>query len=386
MKRFIYLSNARIPSEKANTKQSMSQCEALGKLYSLEFWHPVRRSALAVNDVYRFYGLSRTFVLRPIGCLDSEPLRRIHSRTAFFVQTLTFLIRCSIRIVRVPRGAIVYSRNPFDLAIAAILRIVRADVRFFLEDHDGVLRRFASLKTLFLRTVNGIVVTTPFHAKALTEAGVAAEKIITCPNGVRLSDFGEPAPRRPDGRFHVVYAGNLFRWKGVFVLADAAAHLPANYQVEFIGGSIEAKQPFQAYVAESNRSGKVVMRGYLPPQEIPRALAAADVLVLPNSAMRDVSATFTSPLKLFEYMASGRPIVASDVDAVRDILVHDRNALLVPPDDPWALAGAIQRVCEDPSLGARLAAQARRDVEGSTWDARAARIAQFVTERERDAR
>jgi glycosyltransferase involved in cell wall biosynthesis len=379
--RLVYLSNARVPSEKANTKQSMLQCEALGKLYAVEFWHPIRRTALAAPDVHDFYGLARTFVMRPIRCVDSERLRHVHSRAAFFLQTLTFLMACAFRIVRVPRGTVVYSRNPFDLVLAAMLRLARADVRFFFEDHDGVLRRFTTIKKMFLSAVDGIVVTTPFHAKALMAAGVASEKILTSPNAVRLTDFDEPTPRHRERRFHVVYAGNLFPWKGVFVLADAATHLPASYVVEFIGGSTEAEEPFKLYVAESTRSGKVVMRGYLPPRQMPRALASADVLVLPNSARRDVSATFTSPLKLFEYMASGRPIVASDVDAVREILVHERNAILVPADDSHALADAIRRVCEDRSLGEQLAAQARRDVDGWTWDSRAARIAQFVAKR-----
>lgn len=383
MTKLVYLSNARVPSEKANTKQSMSQCEALGKLLNVEFWHPIRRSALAVPDVYDFYGVTHTFALRPLWCIDNESLRRVSARAAFFLQASTFLIACSIRAMQAPRGTVVYSRNPFDLVIALMLRFLRRDTSFFFEDHDGVLRRFAALKKLFLRQVDGIVVTTTLHAKALTEAGVSAAKIVTCPNAVRLSSLEAGVAHRREAPFHIVYAGNLFPWKGVFVLADAAAHLPENYQVVFIGGSPETEQPFKQYLAETGRTDRVVVRGYVPPREVPRALAAADVLVLPNSATRDVSATYTSPLKLFEYMAAGRPIVASDVAAVRDVLVHECNALLVPPDDARALAEGIRRVCEDSSLGAKLAAQARRDVEGRTWDNRAAHIAQFITRHRR---
>ena len=376
----VYLSNARVPSEKANTKQSMSQCEALGKLYDLEFWHPVRRTALAVPDVYEFYGLARTFRLRPIWCIDAERLRRVYPRAAFFLQASTFLAACTASIMGVPRGTVVYSRNQFDLAIAVLTRLVRRDVRFFFEDHDGVLRRFAAIKKLLLRAVDGVIVTTPSHAKSLMEAGISAEKILTSPNAVRQDQLRETSDHRTRADFRVVYAGNLFRWKGVFVLADAAGLLPENYSVEFIGGSPEAEGPFRSYLAETNRTGRVVVRGYMSPRALPGALAAADVLVLPNSALREVSDTYTSPLKLFEYMAAGRPIVASNVSAVRHILVHDRNAVLVRPDDPRALADGIRRICEDPLLAERLAAQARRDVEGHTWDNRAERIAKFVTE------
>jgi glycosyltransferase involved in cell wall biosynthesis len=81
-----------------------------------------------------------------------------------------------------------------------------------------------------------------------------------------------------------------------------------------------------------------------------------------------------SPLKLFEYMASGKPIVASDLPVLREILVEDRNALLYPPSDPAALAECLARLLADKSLATRLADQARQDVEDFTWERRAARI------------
>ena len=381
MKTLVYLSNARVPSEKANSKQSMSQCEAFGKLYDVEFWHPVRRSALPVKDVYEYYGLDRTFRMRPIRCLDIESLRRIRPRAAFFVQALTFLAICAVRLTLIPKGAVIYSRNQFDLIVAPVLRVVRNDVSFFFEDHDGVLARFPRLKVALLRAVKGIVVTTHFHAKALTDAGVPVRKVLTCANGVRIEHFGETEPRSVDGIFRVVYAGNLFPWKGVFVLADAVRYLPANYEIEFVGGSPEAERPFRERLIETGVIDRIVMRGYLAPRDVPHALAGGDVLVLPNSATKALSDTYTSPLKLFEYMAAGRPIVASDVPAIRQILTDGHNAILVDPDDSRALAEGIQLVCKDRALGARLGAQARKDVEEFTWNNRAARISQFISAR-----
>jgi len=98
-----------------------------------------------------------------------------------------------------------------------------------------------------------------------------------------------------------------------------------------------------------------------------------DVLVLPNTPGR-VSAAYTSPLKLFEYMASGRPIVASDLPALREVLRPDGNAVLVEAGDAGALAAGLARVLADPALASRLAAQARADVRAYTWDSRAGRI------------
>ena len=117
--------------------------------------------------------------------------------------------------------------------------------------------------------------------------------------------------------------------------------------------------------------------GYVQPERIPAYQVAADVLVLPNSARYEISRTATSPLKLFEYMASGSPIVASDLPALREVLTPD-NALLVTPDSSTALTVAFARLLADEPLRNRLAAQARQDVATHTWAARAKSILQFA--------
>jgi glycosyltransferase involved in cell wall biosynthesis len=102
-------------------------------------------------------------------------------------------------------------------------------------------------------------------------------------------------------------------------------------------------------------------------------LADMDVLVLPNTATH-ISARYTSPLKLFEYMAAGRPIVASDLPALREVLTDGENALLVEPGNAAQLADAIGRLLHDPELAQRLAAAAWRDVQAYSWDRRAERL------------
>jgi len=87
-----------------------------------------------------------------------------------------------------------------------------------------------------------------------------------------------------------------------------------------------------------------------------------------------MSTAYTSPLKLFEYMASGRPVVASDLPALREVLRPDDNAVLVEPGSADALAAGIRRIVGDAAFGRRLAANARRDVADYTWDKRAERL------------
>src|SRR5690606_28470778 len=94
---------------------------------------------------------------------------------------------------------------------------------------------------------------------------------------------------------------------------------------------------------------------------------------LPNRRTH-ISDRYTSPLKLFEYMAAGRPIVASDLHALREVLRHDENALLVAPDSPAALAEALRRLIDGRELSRRLAQRARQDAAEYGWDTRALRL------------
>jgi glycosyltransferase involved in cell wall biosynthesis len=178
----------------------------------------------------------------------------------------------------------------------------------------------------------------------------------------------------------VVYAGQLYPWKGAHTLAHAARQLLDGTLVCVVGGTPADLDEFRALVVREGLS-RVHVAGYVPPGDVPLWLAAADVLALPNSGREVISARYTSPLKLYEYMAAERPIVASDLPSLREVLRHGHNAYLVAPDDPVALAAGLLAVLGNPHLAARLAEQARRDVEGHTWAARARGVVDFVHRR-----
>jgi len=104
---------------------------------------------------------------------------------------------------------------------------------------------------------------------------------------------------------------------------------------------------------------------------------AADVLVLPITC-DGATATCASPVKLSEYMAAGRPIVASDLPVLQEVLTDNKNAILTKTNDPPALADGIRRVLNDPLLCKRLSEQALSDVQHLTWRRRAERIVNYL--------
>lgn len=165
----------------------------------------------------------------------------------------------------------------------------------------------------------------------------------------------------------VAYAGRVFRGKGVDVLLEAADHLQGIGAHVLVVGNVQEPE----YVALASEN--VTFTGFVAPSDVPDYLAAADMLVMPSTGTLRY-AEYTSPLKLFEYLATGNPVVASDLPVLREVLRHGENALLYPPRDATALADALKRLWAERGLGRALADQAWLDVQQYSWRARASRI------------
>ena len=127
------------------------------------------------------------------------------------------------------------------------------------------------------------------------------------------------------------------------------------------------------YVYKAYANDHVHVIGFQPRERIPHLLMMADVLVLPNSARPKLSSHYTSPLKLFQYMASGIPIVASYLPSIREILTNE-TCFWFTPDDEEALARQVEYVLTHPDEARTKAAQAQEVVKRYTWDARAKAI------------
>jgi glycosyltransferase involved in cell wall biosynthesis len=194
------------------------------------------------------------------------------------------------------------------------------------------------------------------------------------PDGVNLDFFGGIA-RQPRNQ-KIIYVGQLYPWKGTGTLVEAMQYLPIG-ELHLIGGSEERIQELREKAARLGVQDRVFFLGQMPPREVKRHLADSAVAVLPLTQDL-ISASFTSPLKLFEYMAARIPIVASDLPSTREVLSSGVNALLVQPNDPRALGEGIRRLLEDRSLAEGLGQKAYEDVQEFTWERRAQKISHFI--------
>jgi glycosyltransferase involved in cell wall biosynthesis len=210
-------------------------------------------------------------------------------------------------------------------------------------------------------------------AEYLRVSPAARGRVAVVPNGVDPVRFTS-RPRRGDGPYTVGFVGTLKPWHGLEVLLAAFALLRERVPSArlLIVGDGPEREALERAAAGLGLGPAVTFTGAVAPAAIPALLGQMDVAVAPYP---HAERCYFSPLKLYEYMAAGLPVVASRVGQVATTIAHGRSGLLCPPGDAEALAAALVRLHADPALRARLGSAARADVvERHTWDAVAARI------------
>jgi glycosyltransferase involved in cell wall biosynthesis len=356
MEKILYVANVRMPSEKAHGIQIAKTCEAFVEAgREVELIVPERKTI--AEDSAAYYGLTHAFQITKL------PVPDIVSWGFFgFVIESFFFARAAAKYVR-PRVGLIYGR---DEIVLTVIRIFTGR-EFVWESHTGSWNIFA--RYVAPRAKRVIVITKGLEDFYVAK-NVPAQKIVVAHDGVDLASF-EKRESKAEARARLglpayekiaLYVGAAGMWKGVDTLLSASA-LTRDARIAVIGkmdAGLSEKYPWVIFVGER------------PYREIASNLAGADVLVLPTTAKKVVGAHYTSPLKLFAYMASGVPIVASDIPSTREVL-PENAAYWFRADDPKSLSDAILHALSD--LGAREKAKvAKSEVSLYTWDERAKRI------------
>lgn len=392
--RLDLIANARIPSHRAQSVQVLHVAGAFAaRIPRVRLLHARRfpQPALPVGrELFEYYGVEDgpRPTVEALPCVDW--IDRVPTRLQYVparLQELSFARSAARAVEREPGRAWVYSRE-VETALHLIERGV-PDV--FVEVHrvpGGRLRR--RWMRAVCRRATGLVAISGGVAEDLLELGAAPERVTIEHDGVALERFTDVPPTvqaraelgLAENAPTVVYAGSLLPWKGVEILLGAAERLPAT-RFLVVGGSPEEVERLRA---AGSVPANVRLAGFRPPEEVRRYLAAADVAVVPNRSTPAISARYTSPLKIFEAMATGTAVVASDLPSLRDIVEHGTSAWLVPPDDPDALARELAIVLGDANLRIRLMTNARKVVARHSWSGRARRLVAWMGERSDAAR
>jgi glycosyltransferase involved in cell wall biosynthesis len=371
-----------LPTRQANGLQTISMGHAFAKLgfETTLYYIP---SPYVKNDPLRFCDLKPHIKLKPLPRavfpIDKRfKLERLRSLPSFLhafiwsgmVSYLTSGSKVDLFFVREPMVAWWLGR----LGLPTVLEIHEMP-----KGWEQIFIRWAS-QYPSVKLV--LAVTEHLRSDLRRELHVPSEKLLTLHDGVDLDTFScsitkTEARQRlglPLDMPLVVYTGQLSREKGVDTLVKAAPMLNGT-GIVIVGGALLDKERLQrALQKQKLDENNVTLTGFKSHSEALLFQKAADIVVLPHSVRFVHSKYHTSPLKLFEYMASGVPIVASDLPSHREVIRHGENGWLVTPDNPAALAKGIHYLLENNAVAERLAKQATRDVQSYTWEQRAIEI------------
>ncbi|TCH96305.1 glycosyltransferase family 1 protein [Roseococcus sp. SYP-B2431] len=229
----------------------------------------------------------------------------------------------------------------------------------------------AWLERLVWRSASRALPVTEVLAGRLLAAGVARERVTVVPNGIHRSDFsdvGEAPARDP---LVLGFVGFVREWHGLdAVLRGIAAWEGPPALSLVVVGEGPARPELERLARELGIADRVRFTGLAERAEIPLFIAGFDI------ALQPASVPYASPLKVFEYMAAGRAIVAPDQPNLREVLEHGRTALLFDPDAPGAFWRAVQRLAGSAPLRERIGEAARDEVllRDLTWEGNARRV------------
>lgn len=373
--KIAYISTIQVPSDKANSIQVMKMSQAMTQLgHEVTLILPGENQAQAEekdwHKLYEHYGLQTCFEIRYL------PLSEKWERRLFDIQ--------AVRLARAINADLIYARST-PPAVTGLL----FHHSVILEMHQLPSGNFGPLWFKLFLKLNGhkrLVMITHALKSQLSKAyamQLPSASQIVAPSGVDLERFeGLPDPksaRKALGLkedFTAVCTGHLYPGRGMQIFLDLAKAIPV-VQFLWIGGREEDTALWQKKALEAGTPNAGFL-GFRPNQSIPLYQAAADVLMIPydkkigSSGGGDISEV-SSPMKVFEYLASGRPIISSDLPVLREIL-NDKNAVLCSPADLIAWKSAILQFMTNKHLWQKLSAQSKMDARNYAWVDRCRKI------------
>ena len=370
--RLLYLAPIRLPTEKAHGIQIMETCAALTRAGAkVELVIPNRKTHIR-EDPFHYYSIREKFPITRLSVPDTVS----YGRFGFIFYAVIFAIRAALYAYRA-KADFVYTRDPITLCVCAVsgIRPLAWEVH---TAHPGVPKFVTHKVNAFISITRGL-------ADWYKSRGAPTGDIHVAPDAVDLTQFnsiGDPQSERlalrarigvlPDAKI-ALYIGSfgLYAWKGVDIARQAAEYSPDVIWL-FVGGA-----PAECEELTRGAPKQVMTLPRVRREDIAKLICSADVLLLPNKSGDSASDRDTSPMKLFEYMASGVPIVASDIGSLREVL-DESTAYLVPANDPHALARCVEKALADSSGARERADNALKAVGAYTWDKRAEGMLNFL--------
>ncbi len=379
--KICYVANSRFPSERAHMTQIVAMCNAFASLGHEVTLLVTDRKTYTTETPEVFFGTKLNFSIVKVSVPDiagrSETISPTLLPYLFHLQRMVYAYRV-IRYATKHPSACLYGRDEWVLWFISLF----TKIPLVWESHEA---RYSFAARRFLRKQFPLIVISEGIRDFYIQKGIPRERILVAHDAVDTRFFAEHfasqkaremlniTSRRPV----VMYIGGLEAWKGSETLFEASKNQDA-FETYVIGGREDELEKFR------QKYPYVHFLGPRPYRDLPALQQAADVLVIPNTATVTLSALYTSPLKLFSYMTAQRPIVASRIPSITNIL-NDTEAYFFTADDADDLQHVIKTVIQHPEEAHEKAQRAHEKSLHYTWGKRAEDILVFFMEHARSS-
>ena len=396
----IYLTLATLPGRKAHSVQIVRMCDSLARkgcrVYLLA---PGRFKKLRILNTFRnlrrFYGVEAPFsvipVIPPVLWTKNEKVNMVIHLLASALYAFICSIFMNFVKLFTRQEVFLFVRTPLLLAFLQALRPLNKWAKIIYECHDIDYEISAQgrLKPLFiggLKNTALTICTTQFLSNRLKNLIGSRKTLITLYNAyddrlfVKLTK--DPLALRtalglPKDKWIVAYVGQLWSWKKPEFIIDAFQFIKDEKIVlVFVGGPEQEIYRLKEY-AKSRNVRNIIFKGFVRPMSVPSYLMAADCLIhyTPSTGLLKSY----SPLKIFEYMAAGKPILAPKQPWIEEVLRDGENALLFDENSPRALAEKIELLKSNRELAERISRNAKRESVKYTYERRAEELIKVLT-------
>lgn len=380
---YVYLNN--LEENNANTKQSLSMVCALAHKNNVTLvsgWI----SAKKIKERLDFFSLPINFNYFRLPLRLSVENLLTESLIRFFYAFLSYFF------VLFSNCEYIYTRDfSFILFLSFLPKFLQPKKKIIFEQH--IIYHLASKKVSFnfekraLEIVDFFVpISHGVREDLISLFRVSTDIIKVLPDGFDSYFFKKVKKNRSsiNARYKIkkndkliIYTGSFKEWKGVDVLVQAVKFVDHDFKLLLAGPFDNDFLRIKKLIEENKLNDKILIEKYLPQNEIVQLLKSADLAILPN-IKSSIGERYTSPLKLFEYLAAGIPIISSNLLSMREILSDGENCLFFNPGDHIDLAKKINTMLNDVEMMKKLSGNNLKISEKFGWDVRAKKIIEII--------
>ncbi len=377
MMTLIYPVPEKLPDPRARFIQIMNTCDSIAKLgIKVKLVCGIKKGC-NLNDALSFYGIysnsNLEIVKLPILRKEEAGFLRVSWNGIFNF----FLLLYFLKIRKTNKNILIFTRH---LKVAKFLLRIKKFFNFLLifevheifhlsKENPSKKEALKRMEYEVYKNADIIICLSETLKDWILKEKLRENKIFVVPHSVK-DEFFDIKRENPN---YICYTGSLYKWKGVDTLISAMKYLPEERLV-IVGGGSRLKD-LKELAKKEKVLERVIFTENVPHYEIPKYLSQAKIAVLPN--IEEQPSLFSSPLKLFEYMAAGVPIVASNLKVFKEIL-SENDALFFEPGNPKSLAEAIKKIIGNSEFAKSVSEKLKNKAKNYTYQKRAEKVLEII--------